>query len=215
MLVRIPRLLLKNYLRWTQIVLLAVAVFMLAWCGYVYGSSWLFQRHAQARLADAVRERVNIAAQRDALPESEDAGAPEAGMPDASLPEGLIGNIAIARLGISVVLMEGTGESVLQHAAGHVAGTSLPGEPGNVGVAAHRDTFFRPLQNVRSSDVIVLTTPTGEYEYRVVAVKIVNPSDVEVLSATQGETLTLVTCYPFYFIGSAPERFIVRAQRIS
>jgi len=90
----------------------------------------------------------------------------------------------------------------------------MPGLPGNVGIAAHRDTFFRPLRNVRKDDVITFTTAGAEYRYRVVSMKVVDPNDVSVLNVTDEEVLTLVTCYPFSFIGSAPDRFIVRAERI-
>jgi sortase A len=102
----------------------------------------------------------------------------------------------------------------LRRAVGHIAGTALPGQTGNIGIAAHRDTFFRPLRNIRRDDVITLTTLGGEYHYRVVSTKIVDPNDVAVLNSDGKEILTLVTCYPFYFIGSAPNRFIVRAARV-
>jgi len=84
-----------------------------------------------------------------------------------------------------------------------------------VGIAGHRDTLFRPLRNIRQNDVILLTTLQGEYRYRVITTEIVSPSDVSVLSSDDHEVLTLVTCYPFYFVGPAPDRFIVRAQRIA
>ena len=102
----------------------------------------------------------------------------------------------------------------LRRAAGHISGTAFPGGPGNVGIAAHRDTYFRPLRNVRKDDVITLTTAAAEYRYRVVSTQVVEPGDTSVLDSSGDEVLTLVTCYPFYFIGSAPRRFIVRAQRI-
>ena len=128
--------------------------------------------------------------------------------------KGLIGRMKIERLGISVVVIEGINSKTLQRAAGHIPGTALPGEPGNVGISAHRDTFFRPLRNIKGNDVITVTTPNGEFQYRVVSTQIVKPADVAVLKQTEQEVLTLVTCYPFYFIGSAPDRFIVRAHRI-
>ncbi|MEI9813149.1 MAG: class D sortase [Acidobacteriota bacterium] len=121
-----------------------------------------------------------------------------------------MGRIAIARLNVSVIVMEGTDHLTLRRAAGHIAGTALPGEPGNVGISAHRDTFFRPLRNIARDDVITLETPAGEYRYRVVSTKIVNPEDVSVLDADGSEVLTLVTCYPFYFVGTGANRFIVR-----
>jgi sortase A len=118
-------------------------------------------------------------------------------------------------LGISAVLLEGTSNKTLRRAVGHIAGTALPGQAGNVGIAGHRDTFFRPLRNAKAGDVIRLTTPNGEYRYRVVSTKVVGPESIEVLNSDDQEILTLVTCYPFYFLGSAPERFIVRAARIT
>jgi len=135
-------------------------------------------------------------------------------LPPAIGPNGLIGRIEIQRLGVSVLVVEGTGVSALRRAAGHIAGTGLPGQTGNIGIAAHRDTFFRPLRNVQRDDIITLTTLRGEYRYRVVSTKVVDPHDVAVLNPDGTEVLTLVTCYPFYFIGSAPNRFIVRAERM-
>jgi sortase A len=110
--------------------------------------------------------------------------------------------------------MEGTGKSILGRAAGHIAGTALPGQPGNIGISAHRDTFFRALRNIRRDDTIVLTTLGGDYRYRVLSTKVVSPYDVGVLNSSSDQILTLVTCYPFYFVGAAPSRFIVRATRI-
>jgi sortase A len=138
----------------------------------------------------------------------------EVAMPAAIGPDGLIGRIEIARLGVSVVVVEGTDKPTLRHAAGHIPGTAIPGQIGNIGIAAHRDTFFRPLRNIRDNDVVALTTLRGEFRYRVVSTKIVSPEDVAVLDPDGNEILTLVTCYPFYFVGAAPSRFIVRAQRV-
>jgi len=124
-------------------------------------------------------------------------------------PNGLIDRIEIPRLGVSVVVVEGTGKPTLRRAAGHIEGTALPGQLGDVGIAAHRDTFFRPLRNIQDEDIITLVTVRGEYRYHVVSTKIVSPSDVAVLNSDGHEILTLVTCYPFNFIGAAAERFIV------
>ena len=120
----------------------------------------------------------------------------------------------IPRLDMSVIVAEGTSEATLRRAGGHIQGTSLPGRPGNVGIAGHRDRLFRPLRNIRQDDVITLTTLEGEYRYRVESIRIVSPSDVAVLNSDGHEILTLVTCYPFYFVGPAPDRFIVRARRV-
>ena len=106
----------------------------------------------------------------------------------------------------------GSDARTLQLAVGHIPGTALPGEAGNVGLAGHRDTFFRRLQNIRPDDEIRLTTPDGFFTYRVRRTVIVQPRDVWVLDPTDEPTLTLVTCYPFSYVGSAPQRFIVRAS---
>jgi sortase A len=131
-------------------------------------------------------------------------------------PGTLIGKIGIQRLGISAIVKEGVDGGTLSLAVGHIPSTALPGKVGNVGVAAHRDTLFRNLKDVKRDDEITLTTLDGEYLYRVVSFKVVNPTDVSVLDPTAGEmTLTLVTCYPFYFVGHAPKRFIVRARQVA
>ena len=133
--------------------------------------------------------------------------------PPPAAANGVIGLLDIPRLGVSVMVVEGVGSKSLRRAAGHIPGTALPGQPGNAGISAHRDTFFRPLRNIRRNDVITINTVLGEYRYRVVSTRIVSPSDVEVLDSGDEEVLTLVTCYPFYFVGAAPDRFIVRAVR--
>ena len=128
---------------------------------------------------------------------------------------GLMGRMEIPRLGISVAVAEGTQGATLRRAAGHIPGTAMPGRSGNIGIAGHRDTLFRPLRNIRQDDVIMLTTLQGEYRYRVVSTKIVSPSDVAVLNPDGHEILTLVTCHPFYLVGPSPNRFIVRAERVT
>jgi sortase A len=101
----------------------------------------------------------------------------------------------------------------LRRAVGHIRGTPLPGQQGNVALAGHRDTFFRGLRKVLVNDEITLTTLSGSYRYRVDSTKVVKPEETEVLE-DDGDILTLVTCYPFNFVGSAPRRFIVRARRV-
>jgi sortase A len=129
------------------------------------------------------------------------------------LAEGdLIGRIEIPRLRMSTVVFEGTGDGVLRIGVGHLAGSPLPGERGNVVLAAHRDTFFRPLRDIRKQDVIDVVTPNGMRRYRVDSTTIVTPDHTEVLGPAPGATLTLVTCYPFDWFGHAPKRFIVRAH---
>jgi sortase A len=126
-------------------------------------------------------------------------------------PGSAIGRLEIPRIGISSVVLEGSDTDTLQLGVGRLRNSSLPGEPGNVVLAAHRDTFFRPLRDIRHGDKISLRTPQGTFAYTVDWTKVVDPSDIEVLKPTAEPALTLVTCYPFYYIGSAPQRFIVRA----
>ena len=124
---------------------------------------------------------------------------------------GLIGRIEVRRIKMSALAREGVDMRTLRVAVGHIPGTALPGQPGNSGFAAHRDTFFRPLKAVREGDEILVTTPSGVYRYAVTGTRIVEPQDLSVLDPTADATLTLVTCYPFEYIGNAPQRFIVRA----
>jgi sortase A len=127
----------------------------------------------------------------------------------------LIGRIEIPRLALSVVVVEGVDRISLRRAVGHIPGTALPGEDGNVGLAGHRDTFFRQLKDVKIDDEIQVSTLTGNFKYRVVSLKIVDPENVGVLAPSAENVLTLVTCYPFYFVGPAPKRWIVRARQVS
>jgi sortase A len=125
---------------------------------------------------------------------------------------GAIGEIRIPRLGLTAIVVQGDSAAVLRRAVGHLADTALPGEPGNVVLAGHRDTFFRPLRGVRAGDAITLRTRDGDFEYRVESTAVVPPSDVRALQPTGGRTLTFITCFPFSYVGSAPDRFIVRAR---
>ena len=130
------------------------------------------------------------------------------------LSEGsVLGRLQIERLGLSAIVGQGDSPSVLRHAIGHVPGTALPGEYGNIALAGHRDTLFCALRKTRGGDIISLETAQGEYQYEVQSTAIVAPTDMQVLQSSGGEELTLITCYPFYYIGPAPDRFIVRAHR--
>ncbi len=128
---------------------------------------------------------------------------------------GIVGRLAIPRLHVRAMVREGTGERTLSLALGHIPGTALPGKQGNTGVAGHRDTLFRSLRNVAANDEITFETPSATYVYRVESTQIVKPEDVEVLDPGPTRELTLVTCFPFDYVGSAPDRFIVKAQLVS
>lgn len=126
----------------------------------------------------------------------------------------LIGKLQIPRLGLSVMIVQGVGKSELRVAVGHMPQTALPGHEGNTVLAAHRDTFFAPLRLIRENDTVIVTTADGRFDYRVASTEVVDPNAVQVLYPTKTETLTLITCYPFHFVGPAPRRFIVRAQSV-
>jgi sortase A len=125
----------------------------------------------------------------------------------------VVGELTVARLHLSVMVLEGDDDAILRRGAGHLPATALPQDGGNVGIAAHRDTYFRPLRLIRPNDAVALTTPLGTIRYTVTNVEVVQPSDIQVLESGPGRDLTLVTCYPFYYFGSAPQRFIVHAKR--
>ena len=124
-----------------------------------------------------------------------------------------IGVLEIPRLGLSSVVLEGDDVAALLLGVGHLSDTPLPWHDGNSVFAAHRDTFFRPLAGIRRNDIITFSTADAEFEYVVKELKIVEPTDLDVLDPTPSATLTLITCYPFDYVGPAPNRFIVKAER--
>lgn len=201
---------LRLLLRWTQGALFAIALSMLAYCGFVLIDTWAFQQRTQQEFAHQLHEEHKP---DRGLSQSASPSSPQ--VPVAMEPGGLIGSIAIPRLGLVATIIEGTDTTTLRRAVGHIPSTGLPGQAGNVGLAGHRDTFFRQLKDIRQNDIITLTTLGGEYRYRVVSTRVVVPTEVSVLNPAVNQVLTLVTCYPFYFIGSAPDRFIVRAERVT
>jgi sortase A len=195
-------------LRILTLLFTAAGVALLGYCAFVLTEAWIFQQRAGRELDRMVHTARGSAAR--SAPASVSSAAQPRSAPAAS---GLVGRITIPRVGVSAVVAEGADDDTLARAVGHITGTALPGQPGNVGLAGHRDTFFRPLRNIHLGDTIMLTTAEGNFRYRVVSTKIVDPRAVGVLASTAEEALTLVTCYPFYFVGSAPSRFIVRAER--
>jgi sortase A len=129
--------------------------------------------------------------------------------------EGALGVLEIPRLGVSVPVVEGDDTDALRGAAGHLPDTPHPWENGNSAIAGHRDGLFRPLRHIRVGDEVRVRTPHGPIRYRVKDTHIVQPTDLSVLQPTAGSTLTLITCYPFYYVGAAPQRFIVHADRVN
>lgn len=133
---------------------------------------------------------------------------------DASLPQKFdtLGVLRIPTIGLEVPVLAGTDEIALNRGVGHIEGTPRPGQPGNVGIAGHRDGFFRGLKDIAAGDVLELESLTGTDRYRIESITIVTPDRVDVLAPTETSTVTLVTCFPFYYAGSAPRRYIVHAS---
>ena len=195
----------KKLLLYFGCALAAGGALALAGFGYI---EWNVNRaqSAASQLLDDQKKRNAEIPRAQSLPHTLVIVPPRAGEP--------VGRIEIPRLHLSVMVLEGTAPEILRAAAGHIHGTALPGTTGNVGVAAHRDTFFRPLRELRRNDEILMTTSYGTFRYVVNAIEIVDPSDVQVLHRTADPQMTLVTCYPFSYIGAAPKRFIVHARCI-
>ena len=122
--------------------------------------------------------------------------------------------LRVPKIRLEVAVLPGTDDRTLNRGVGHIEGTARPGTDGNVGLAGHRDGFFRALKDLVTGDLIELHTVQGTEAYRVERTWVVSPEDVSVLDPTSTRVLTLVTCYPFYFVGSAPDRFILRAVRV-
>jgi sortase A len=186
--------LLRRSLEWT---LLAIAIGCLGWYGWS-----TYRIHERQRQANLEVERVLSDVRTDA---------------DVELPsrsDGFIGRLEIPRLHISAVVREGDGDEVLDYAVGYLPDTPAPWLPGNSALAAHRDRLFRPLERVRIGDDIRLSTTHGDFRYRVIQTLIVDPNDVWVLEPIPRVNLTLVTCYPFRYVGHAPRRFIVQAEKV-
>jgi sortase A len=123
-----------------------------------------------------------------------------------------LAKLKIPRLEAELFVIEGDGPRELRRGPGHLSGTALPGEKGNCVIAGHRDTHFRVLKDIREGDDIVLQTDAGQYLYRVRKMHIVSPENTSALRPTSTAALNLITCYPFYYVGSAPKRFVVEAQ---
>jgi len=199
---------LKRMLKWGQRAFFACAVLLLGYCGFALVDAWIFQRRESRELDRLLRGR-HVASQ--GTPQAESSTAPKSA---PAAVDGLIGRIEIPRLLLSAVVVEGVDKTTLRRAVGHIPGTALPGYPGNVGLAGHRDTFFRPLKDLKIKDEVQFSTLQGNFMYEVESLKVVEPDNVGVLASSGENVLTLVTCYPFYYVGPAPKRWIVRARQV-
>lgn len=182
---------------------------LLLWAGGValatiYGLGWLERNAFQWWYAApaSVREEIVSELPKDLFP-----------LPPLTTGT-ILGKIEIPGSGVSAMFVEGVDAKSLARAVGHIPGSALPGQPGRITLAAHRDTFFRGLRNIKLQDRIQLQTETAAWDYQIVATEIVLPNRTDVIAPTTESLLTLVTCYPFDFVGKAPKRFIVHARLV-
>lgn len=204
-------------LRWSRYFFFAVAILALGYVGYALADANLYQAYEAWRFERALKSVEPAAGSVEQVhpsPLPALAGADHARIESAAPKGSSLGQIAISSIGLTAMIEEGDDRKTLRRAVGHLPGTPLPGQQGNVVLAGHRDTFFRPLRNIHKGDEITVTTLDGSYRYRVNFTEVVEPHDTEVLDNSDQAVLTLVTCYPFYFVGPAPKRFIVRASRM-
>ncbi len=169
---------------------------------------WAFAASSKSKVYQARQERAFF------LVSSETETTPDPATPRGGDPL-VLGRIEIPRVGIEAIVREGVDDASLAIAVGHIPGTARPGEGGNMALAGHRDSFFRGLQDIRHTDAIRIVTQEGSYEYLVDSTEVVSPEDVWVLDPTSDTVLSLVTCYPFAYVGHAPNRFIVRASLVA
>lgn len=198
-------------LQWGAMLL---GVLLLAMWSGTFFESFGYQAFESKRLEAASREADSRTTSVTPAP-TEVAGPREARLLVRARERGqVLGQIEIPRLGIRAIVAEGTDVGTLRRAVGHVASSALPGQPGNCALAGHRDTFFRGLGNVRETDIILVETPESTLTYQVQWSVVVEPRRVDLLDSTDARALTLVTCYPFEFVGRAPRRFVVRALQV-
>jgi len=193
-------------IRWSERLLVGGGVVTLIWCAGIGFDRAVAQRIALGALASAPHaDAPPSAAAGPVIEITPSPGDVHAGSPIAKL--------SISRLQLSAAVLEGSDAQTLRRGPGHLENSARPGQRGNVVIAGHRDTFFWPLRNVALGDDVVLETPDQTFHYQVTSVRIVGPRDVSVLEPTGDATLTLITCYPFWVFGHAPDRFVVRATR--
>jgi sortase A len=188
----------QTLLRWCQRLLYVTGILALGYVGFTLLDAGLYQASARRTL----ESQIQLGKERSEIQPR-----------PAIKPGDLLGRLDIPRLGLSVAVLQGTRSRMLRLGTGHIEGTPLPGEAGNSGIAGHRDTFFRGLKDIRKNDEIQFQAATGLIRYEVDWAKVVAPDDLSVLAPSTESALTLVTCYPFYFVGPAPKRFVVRAHK--
>jgi sortase A len=173
-------------------ILFAFGILALAYAGFLFADAHVYQAVQVQKL-----EQASPLAQPPPLADGD-----------------VLGEISVPRLQLEAVVVQGDSADDLKRAVGHLSNSALPGEHGNVALAAHRDTFFRPLRDIRVGDEIKLRTQERSFAYIVESTEVVAPSNISILQPSTGHDLTLLTCYPFHYIGPAPKRFVVFAREI-
>jgi len=171
---------------------LAFGILAVGYAGFVFASSRAYQAVEMRKFKEAGR-----------LP-----------APHLLADGDVLGEIEVPRLGLDAIVVQGDSPATLKRAVGHLSQSALPGEWGNVTLAGHRDTFFRPLRDIRLGDTITFKTQERSFNYLVQSIEVVAPTDVRVLEPSTGHDLTLLTCYPVYYVGPAPKRLVVRAREV-
>lgn len=196
------------WLRWAERLFVVAGATVLIWCAVS-----VIDAHMSQRVARRSLEMASITVP----PVLEPARDETIAVPrrDSTIRTGTaIAALSIPRVHLSAVVLHGSDAQTLRRGPGHLEHTALPGDSGNVVIAGHRDSFFRPLRNIQPGDDIFLETPERRFHYRVTSLRVVTPHDLSVLEPTDDATLTLITCYPFWVLGNAPDRFVVRATRV-
>ena len=195
-------------LRWVERLLLIAGVAMLSWVAVIVIDATMAQRLARQSLASV--------SPADVVPSPRESASAEHGSPRWPIPAtgSAVAELSIPRLQLSAIVLHGSDAHTLRRGPGHLENTALPGEPGNTVIAGHRDSFFRPLRNIHVGDDVFVDTRRGRFQYRVTSLRVVKPHDLSVLNPSDEDVLTLITCYPFWVLGDAPDRFVVRAIRV-
>jgi sortase A len=177
----------------------------LAYAGFLFADALSYQA-----------EQIQLLEHPDPPAEAGLSAQPDLPSQQPALAEGdVLGEILVPRLELDAVVVQGDSPADLERAVGHLSNSALPGQQGNVALAAHRDTFFRPLRNIRVGDEIKFKTRERSFDYLVESTQVVAPADLGVLLPSAGHDLTLLTCYPFHYLGPAPKRFVVFARKIN
>jgi sortase A len=202
------------FLRWAERLLVLGGAGLLVWCALVVADAVVAQHAARRSLETAPAGAATSPfppVPAVAADHTVDVGA----LPRSARRGDAVGDLSIPRLGLSAIVLHGSDARTLRRGPGHLENTALPGQSGNTVIAGHRDSFFRLLRDIRVGDDIFIDTPRGRFHYRVASLRVVPPFDLSVLEPTEAPMLTLITCYPFWALGSAPDRFIVRAADVT